>query len=108
MPSNEFVIWTIIFCSIATWASRATPFAILKYFKLPQVVIEFLDFVPIVIMSALWFENLFVQHLGQLPSINWMNLFATIPTLITAILFKNLSLIVLVGVVSLAVLRIII
>lgn len=107
MPSNEFVIWTIILCSIVTWASRVMPFIILRYIKLPQVIVEFLDFVPIVIMSALWFENLFIQHFGQLPSINWLNFFATIPTLIAALLFKNLSLIVLVGVVSITIFRLI-
>lgn len=71
----------------------------------PQIVVEYLSFVPVVIMSALWISNLFVQHLGHLPSVNWNNLFASIPTLMAAILTKNLLIIVIVGVLSLALIQ---
>ncbi len=61
----------------------------LKKVNLPDKAIEFLNFVPIVIMSALWFENLFIQRLGQLPELNIPNLLASIPTLLAAIFFKK-------------------
>lgn len=73
--------------------------------SLPQIVVEYLSFVPVVIMSALWISNLFVQHLSHLPSVNWNNLFASIPTLMAAILTKNLLIIVIVGVLSLALIQ---
>ena len=44
----------------------------------------------------------FIQHLGHLPSVNWNNLLASIPTVLAAILTKNLLVIVIVGVLSLA------
>ncbi|KRM79096.1 hypothetical protein FD36_GL000886 [Fructilactobacillus sanfranciscensis DSM 20451] len=66
---------------------------------------EFLSFVPVVIMSALWFNGLFVQHLGHLPSLNIENLLASIPTVISAIISKNLLVIVAVGILSLAIIR---
>lgn len=105
MPSFNFVLLTIIGSGLLTWLGRVSPFLILKRFNLSPRVIEFLGFVPIVIMSALWFENLFIQHLGHLPSINWPNLIASVPTLISAVVLKNLLIIVIVGVVSLAILR---
>lgn len=56
-------------------------------------------------MAALWFENLFKQNLGHLPTIDYANLIASIPTVLTAILTKRLLLIVIVGIISLALIR---
>jgi Predicted membrane protein len=105
MPSTEFVLWTIIACGVATLLSRILPFVLLKKFNLPAKVVEFLSFVPITIMAALWFEGLFKQNLGHLPTINYENLIASIPTVLTAILTKKLLLIVVVGIISLALVR---
>lgn len=105
MSSIKFVLTTIIFCGVVTWLSRTLPFLFLKKFNLSAKVVEFLGFVPITIMAALWFENLFQQHLGQLPTINYANLFASLPTVLTAILTKKLLLIVVVGIISLALVR---
>ncbi|MCI1070690.1 AzlD domain-containing protein [Lactococcus lactis] len=105
MSSFEFISLTIIGCAIVTWISRVLPFILLKKMSLPQIVVEYLSFVPVVIMSALWISNLFIQHLGHLPSVNWNNLFASIPTIIAAVLTKNLLIIVIVGVLSLALIQ---
>jgi Predicted membrane protein len=105
VSSFEFIALAIIGCAIVTWLSRVLPFILLKKMSLPQIVVEYLSFVPVVIMSALWISNLFVQHLGHLPSVNWNNLFASIPTLMAAILTKNLLIIVIVGVLSLALIQ---
>lgn len=59
-------------------------------------------------MSALWFSQLFTQHLGHLPNINWENLLASLPTLISAIISKNLLVTVIVGIISLALIRMVI
>ncbi len=108
MPSSSFIFLTILGSGIATWLSRILPFVILKKFKLSSGVIEFLSFVPIAIMSALWFENLFIQHLGQLPSLNWPNLLASLPTVLSAMISKNLLVTVVVGVISLGFLKIVV
>lgn len=105
MPSFNFVLLTIIGTGIVTWLSRIIPFVLLKKFQLSKGVIEFLSFVPIAIMSALWFENLFVQHIGHLPSIEMGNFLASIPTVVSAIITKNLLVIVIVGVISLGIVR---
>lgn len=105
MPSFKFVLLTIVGCGVVTWLSRILPFVLLKRFSLSKAVIEYLSFVPVVIMSALWFSNLFTPHLGQLPTLNVNNLLASLPTVLAAIISKNLLVIVLVGLLSLAGLR---
>ena len=65
MPSFEFTLLTILGCTLATWLSRVLPFVLLKKFDLPQPLLEYLSFVPIVIMSALWFSSLFTQNIGH-------------------------------------------
>ena len=105
MPSSSFILLTIVGCGLATWLSRVAPFIILKKYQLSPAIIEFLSFVPIVIMATLWFENLFHQNLGHLPSINYENFFASIPTVIGAVITKSLLVIVVIGIISLAVVR---
>jgi len=105
VPTFSFTLLTIFSCGIVTWLSRVLPFILLKKFTLSKGVAEYLSFVPIVIMSSLWFSSLFVQNLGHLPTVNVENLLASLPTLIGAVISKNLLVIVIVGVVSLAVIR---
>lgn len=99
------VVLTIICCGIVAILSRVLPFVLLKYVHLSDRLVEFLDFVPIVIMTTLWFSNLFTPHLGNLPALNLEYLLASLPTFLAAIVTKNLLLIVLVGIISLAILR---
>ncbi|NUF26111.1 AzlD domain-containing protein [Bombilactobacillus mellis] len=99
------VVLTIICCGIVAILSRVLPFVLLKYVHLSDRLVEFLDFVPIVIMTTLWFSNLFIPHLGHLPTLNLEYLLASLPTFLAAIVTKNLLLIVLVGIISLAILR---
>ncbi|MCV3296168.1 AzlD domain-containing protein [Oenococcus kitaharae] len=106
MPSLRYVFTVILGCALATWLSRVVPFIILKKFRLPNLLLEFLNFVPIVIMSSLWFESLFTQRQGQLPLINLGNFLASIPTIAAAIISKSLLVTVLIGVLSLAILNI--
>lgn len=107
MSSFEFELFTILGAGLVTWLSRVLPFVLLKKWSLPKLAVEYLSFVPIVIMSALWFSNLFIQHLGRLPLINWSHLIASLPTLIAAVLTKNLLVIVLTGMISLAIIQLI-
>ncbi|AWM73776.1 branched-chain amino acid ABC transporter [Lactobacillus apis] len=105
MSSSNYLFLTIVGCGIATWLSRVLPFILLKKFTLPKAVVEFLSFVPIVIMSTMWFSNLFTAQPGQLPEINMEYLIASVPTLVSAVISKSLLVIVIVGIASLALLR---
>ncbi|KGO32052.1 AzlD domain-containing protein [Oenococcus alcoholitolerans] len=101
MPSIKFIMLTIIGCGLVTWLSRILPLVVLKKFKIPKGLMEFLSFVPIAIMSGLWFQSLFIQHLGHMPEINYQNLLASLPTIAAAIISKNLLFVVVTGVISL-------
>ena len=72
---------------------------------MPKPLVEYLSFVPIVIMSALWFNSLFIQRIGELPEINYENLLASLPTVVSAIISKSLLVIVMIGILSLAIIR---
>lgn len=105
MSLDKYVLLVMLFSGLVTWLSRITPFILLKKFTLPKIVVNFLSFVPISIMTALWVESLLVQHLGSLPSLNVENILASVPTVISAVISKNLMIIVIVGVVSLGVIK---
>ena len=105
MLSTNYILLTILGCTIVTMLSRVLPLVLLKKFNLPKAVIEYFSFVPIVIMSALWFNSLFVQRVGEFPEINYENLLASLPTVLSAIISKNLLVIVIVGILSLAIIR---
>ena len=98
----SYQVLTIAGCALITWLSRILPFVLLKNLTLPKALVKYLSFVPVAILSALWFSSIFNQHLGHLPEVNWNNLIASLPTVIAAFLSKNLLLIVLVGILSLA------
>ena len=105
MLSINYILLTILGCAIVTWLSRIVPFVLLKKFDMPKPLVEYLSFVPIVIMSALWFNSLFIQRIGELPEINYENLLASLPTVVSAIVSKSLLVIVVVGILSLAIIR---
>lgn len=107
MLSTNYVILAILGCAIVTWLSRIVPFILLKKFDLPKPIVEYLSFVPIVIMSALWFNSLFVQRIGEFPEINYENLLASLPTVLSAVISKSLLVIVVVGIFSLAIIRLV-
>lgn len=105
MPSTSYILLTIIGCGLVTWLSRIIPFVLLKKATLPKLFVEYLQFVPIVIMAALWFDSLLEPQIGQFPLIKWTYVGASLPTVISALISKNLFVIVLVGIASLALIR---
>ena len=58
-------------------------------------------------MLALWFDSLFIQKIGEFPQINYENLLASLPTVLSAIISMSLLVIVVVGIVSLAIIRLV-
>lgn len=94
----------IIGCAIVTWIPRVLPFAFMKKVKLPTIVLRWLAYIPICILSALVISNLFVKK-NAYVTINLPVLFAAIPTLIVAVWTKSLSLTVIVGVAAMTIIQ---
>ncbi|ERL66147.1 AzlD domain-containing protein [Schleiferilactobacillus shenzhenensis] len=102
---TKTVFFAILLSGIATWLIRVLPFILVKRFTLPAWLIDFLSYVPVAILTAIYVESLLTYHAGRWPSVNLPNLLASGPTFLAAIVSKNLLVIVIVGIASMAVLR---
>ena len=91
-------------CALVTWLPRIIPFLFVKKVELPDIVLRWLKYIPICILSALVFEGLFEEK-GHYVVVDGYHLFAAIPTLLIAVWTKSLSKTVIAGVVSMALLR---
>ncbi|MCH2714747.1 AzlD domain-containing protein, partial [Listeria monocytogenes] len=80
-------------------------FIFVRKLQLPDVVIRYLSYVPLCILTALLVQSLLITSENSFPGINIENLLSSLPTIITAILTKNLMWIVGVGIISMALIR---
>lgn len=104
MTTTWTFFWLVVGCAVVTWLPRILPFIFVKKFDLPDIVLRWLAYVPVCILSALVFESLLNTD-GPIVTFDWLQVGAFIPTLLVALLTKSLSLTVLVGVITMAVLR---
>lgn len=99
-------VWTIIIGgAVVTILPRILPIMFISKINLSDNISKFLNFIPIAILSTLVVSQLFIDN--NKVSINTYETIAVIPTVIIAIKKNNLLLTVIVGVISLALLRII-
>ncbi len=105
--STEIIILTIILGAIVSWVPRVFPFVLVKFRGLPTIVVRFLEYLPITIIFALSLSSMFETTPGQLPAIKWLEFIVLFPTLFVAVRYKDLLWTVLVGIVSMALLRLI-
>ncbi|MBC1374156.1 AzlD domain-containing protein [Listeria sp. FSL L7-1699] len=108
MAISNYTLLVILGCGLVTFIPRVLPFIFVRKLQLPSVVIRYLSYVPLCILTALFVQSLLITNERSFPSINIENLLSTLPTIITAILTKNLMWIVVVGIISMAVIRLII
>lgn len=104
---SRYILVTILLCGLVTWLSRVVPFAIIKNMTVPAWLINFLSFVPVAIMTAIFVESLLTYHAGHWPGINLPNVYASIPAILAGVLTKSLLAVVIVGVVAMAALRLV-
>ena len=104
MSTSMYMFWVILGCTIVTFIPRVIPFVFVKRVQLPAVVLKWLSFIPICILTALVVENVILETEHSL-SIDWKVVIALIPTLIVALWTKSLSLTVIIGVVAMAIIR---
>ncbi|WP_311406840.1 AzlD domain-containing protein [Liquorilactobacillus uvarum] len=104
MNSSKFYT-VIILCTLVTWIPRIFPFIFAKFIKFPEWLLRFLRYLPLAMMTALFAENFFVVHPNQLPGINLLALLASIPAVVLGWLTRSLVLVVVIGVVSMGLLR---
>jgi len=104
MAVNKFILIAILLGFVVSWVPRILPFVLVKYKGLPDIVVRFLHYLPV---SALILSSLTTEKIGHLPQFKWMEILATVPTVIVAFKSKNLLYAVIVGIVSMALIRLV-
>ncbi|MFD0713285.1 AzlD domain-containing protein [Paenibacillus sp. GCM10027626] len=105
MEIRWHIIWIIIGASIVTLIPRVVPLMVLSRLRIPEWLLRWLNYVPVAVMAALVGEELLVAD-GKLdPLQNKIELFAALPTFLTAIFTRSLLGTVIVGMASMILLR---
>jgi branched-subunit amino acid transport protein len=107
MEINLYVWVIILGGSIVTVLPRILPITIMSKITMNERIFEFLEYIPIAILSALVAADLFTINNTVSLSSKILEILAAVPTIIVAIKKNNLLLTVVVGVVSIAILRLI-
>lgn len=105
MTTTASMVWLIVGCALVTWLPRILPFMFVRNIKLPDVVLKWLSFIPVCILSALVIENLLDTESQSYVTLNWPVFITFVPTLIIALVTKSLSISVVAGVIIMAVVR---
>lgn len=99
------LIAALIGMSIVTYIPRVLPFLLFGQRELPRWFLSFLSYIPVAILSALLFQSLFIVK-GEI-AVRFSNpmLLAAVPTVLVAFYTRSLYGTVLVGLMSMALLR---
>lgn len=105
MEIRLHILLIILGTGLVTLIPRVLPLLLLRNINLPDTFLTWLRFVPITVMTALLAQELFMKN-NQLAFLSHpLELIAIIPTILVAIIFRSLLVTVVVGVISMALLR---
>lgn len=107
MEVSLYIFLIIIGSGIVTLLPRVIPLVFLNNVKLKKEVINWLNYIPVAVLSALLAQELLLSN-GQISILNNEKLLAALPTFLVAILTKSLLGTVVVGVMSMLVIKLII
>lgn len=95
----------ILGASIVTFLPRVLPFMVLSRLQIPDWAMRWLSYIPVAVMAALLGNELLMTD-GKLTSLkDNIELFAALPTFLVAIFTRSLLGTIVVGVVSVMLLR---
>jgi branched-subunit amino acid transport protein len=106
MEVSLYIFLIIIGSGIVTLLPRVTPLVFLNNVKLKKSVINWLNYIPVAVLSALLAQELLLSN-GQISILNNEKLLAALPTFLVAILTRSLLGTVVVGVISMLVIKLI-
>ncbi|SIO09929.1 AzlD domain-containing protein [Halodesulfovibrio marinisediminis] len=87
--SPEIILLTIIGMMLVTYIPRLLPIALLSNKQFPEVITQWLSYVPAAILSALLAPSLFI-HNGEFSlSFDNMYLWSAVPVFIVAVRTKS-------------------
>lgn len=102
---TTYSLLIIIGCGLVTWLPRIIPFILVRKLHLPDIMIRFLSYVPLCILTALFVQNLFMAKQGHFPDVKIEYCLASLPNILVALLTKNLMCIVVTGMCFMALIR---
>ncbi|MEG0254280.1 MAG: AzlD domain-containing protein [Vagococcus sp.] len=102
---DSSIILAILGCGIVTWLPRILPFLFNKKITFSHKAKKFMSFIPMCILIALFTQNLLIVESGKMTGINLENLVVSLPTFIVGFITKSLMWTVIVGVVTMGVIR---
>ena len=105
MTTTTSMVWLIIGCALVTWLPRILPFIFVRNIELPDVVLKWLRYIPVCILSALVIENLLDTESQRYVTFDWPVFITFVPTLGIALITKSLSITVIAGVLIMALVR---
>jgi branched-subunit amino acid transport protein len=102
---SGYILAVIVGISIVTFIPRVVPLILLSKMEIPKWGIDWLKHVPVAVMAALLAQELLLSE--QVFSIkdNALNLVAALPAFLVAIFTRSLLGTVMIGVLSLMILR---
>lgn len=95
----------IIFGTIVTFLPRSAPLMMLSQMEIPSKVIEWLEHIPIAVMTALVVQEVLIPNHEFTYMIGNLRLLAALPTILVALFTRSLLLTVIVAMLSMASLR---
>ncbi|AGZ25689.1 MULTISPECIES: AzlD domain-containing protein [Staphylococcus] len=106
MMTDQHMLIIIILCGIVTILVRVIPFMMISRVNLPDVIIQWLSFIPITLFTALVLDGIIQQHEGSVGyTLNVPFIIALIPTVLLAIYTRSLTWTILGGIAFIAALR---
>lgn len=93
-------------CSLVTAIPRMLPFLVMRNMQISEPVLKWLSYIPLCIFSALIIESFMTNGVHGFQ-IHWLELVAVIATLIISLITRSLLWTVILGVVIMALLRLI-
>lgn len=99
------ILAVIIGASLVTFLPRVLPLIVLSRLQIPDLAMRWLSYIPVAVMAALLGNELLMTD-GKLTSLkDNIELFAALPTFLVAIFTRSLLGTIMVGVVSVMLLR---
>ncbi len=94
---KDFII-LVVGMALATYLPRMLPLVVLTRTGLPPLVLKWLSFIPVAVLSALLFPSILMQDGGLCIRPDNLYLLAAIPTIIVAAVFRNLFATIVIGI----------
>lgn len=105
MQISIYSLLVILGCGLVTWLPRVIPFLLVRKVHIPQIITDFLSYIPLCILTALLVQSLTLYQKDTWSVMHTEYILAAIPTIISAIITRNLMWVVIVGMAAMALIR---